>query len=195
MSDINNMAKTVKQIKKCKGKTSNGKPCSFNAKTKGLCGIHATKKKKGRKSKIDSIDYAQVEKLAKLGATDKDLAEFFDVNEATVNRWKEKDTQFRKSLKEGKEYADANVAERLYQRALGYEHPEDKIFIYEGEPVIVPTRKIYAPDTTAAIFWLKNRKPEAWRDKQEMDVNHTHQEWDPKKGDPKEYVKQQLGKE
>ena len=50
---------------------------------------------------------------------------------------------------------------------MGYEHKEDKIFNNNGEALVVGTTKYYAPDTTAAIFWLKNRQPELWRDKPE----------------------------
>lgn len=69
----------------------------------------------------------------------------------------------------GKGAADAAVASKLFHRATGYEHPEDDIRAVNGEIVITPTIKHYPPDTTAAIFWLKNRQPAKWRDKQEVD--------------------------
>jgi hypothetical protein len=112
----------------------------------------------------------QAKRLCLLGATDKDLAGFFGVNELTINRWKKAHKEFCKSLKEGKDEADARVAERLFNRALGYSHPEDKIFNNNGAPMVVPTTKHYPPDTTACIFWLKNRQKEHWRDKQETEV-------------------------
>lgn len=115
-------------------------------------------------------EYAkQAYKLCLLGATDEDLANFFEVDKATINRWKHDNPKFYDSLKRGKKIADANVADRLYQRAIGYQHKEDKIFNNNGEPLIVPTIKYYPPDTTAAIFWLKNRQKDRWRDKQELD--------------------------
>ena len=98
------------------------------------------------------------------------LADFFNVTEQTINNWKLAREGFFESLKKGKLLADAKVASALYHRALGYEHEEDKIFQFEGEPVIVPTIKHYPPDTTAAIFWLKNRRPSAWRDRQDINV-------------------------
>lgn len=118
-----------------------------------------------RPSKYKAEYNKQVTKLCRLGATDKELADFFEVDEATINRWKD-DDEFCKSLKRGKIQADANVADRLYKRATGYSHKEDKIFNHNGVPLIVPTEKHYPPDTTAAIFWLKNRQPDRWRDKQ-----------------------------
>lgn len=126
--------------------------------------------KLGRPSKFDPEKCVQAEKLAKLGATDKEIADFFEVTEQTLNNWKQAHPDFFESLKRGKAVADAEVASKLFHRATGYEHPEDKIFQYEGMPVVVPTIKHYPPDTVACIFWLKNRRPELWRDKQ--DVEH-----------------------
>ena len=117
-------------------------------------------------------EYAELAyKFCLLGATDADLARFFEVEEKTVNNWKEEYPEFLQSIKRGKEQADAEIAQKLYHRAKGYEHEEDKIFQYEGEPVIVPTTKHYPPDPTSMIFWLKNRQPQKWRDRQE--VEHT----------------------
>lgn len=121
---------------------------------------------------IYKIDYnEQAYKLCLLGATDKDLADFFGVTEQTINNWKNDYPDFFVSIKRGKDIADANVADRLYQRATGYEHPEDQIFQFQGQPVIVPTKKHYAPDTAAAIFWLKNRQSAKWRDKVETEIS------------------------
>lgn len=106
----------------------------------------------------------QAEKLCKLGATDKEVADFFEISEVTLNAWKKKYPKFFKSLKAGKDQADAEVASKLYHRAIGYEHKADKIFQYEGAPVIVPYIERYPPDPTSCIFWLKNRQKEKWRD-------------------------------
>jgi DNA-binding XRE family transcriptional regulator len=104
-----------------------------------------------------------------LGATDEDLAKFLGVCTSTITNWKKNYPQFLASIKNGKKKADSEVASKLYHRAMGYSHKEDKIFQYEGDPVIVPTIKHYPPDSTAAIFWLKNRQPKLWRDKQEIE--------------------------
>ena len=126
-----------------------------------------------RPSKYKEEYTEQAYKLCLLGATDDDLADFFDTTPQTINSWKKRQPEFLDALKRGKRQADAIIAEKLYHRAKGYEHPEDKVFIYKGQPVVVPTTKHYPPDTTAAIFWLKNRQPEKWRDKQ--DIEHTGQ--------------------
>lgn len=113
-------------------------------------------------------EYAkQAEKLCKLGATDAELADFFDVNTTTIWRWRSRYPAFCNALKVGKANADDRVERSLYSRAMGYTHDEDKIFNAGGEPLIVPTTKHYPPDTTAAIFWLKNRRPDMWREKQD----------------------------
>lgn len=117
-------------------------------------------------------------KYCLLGATDKDLANFFDVNEDTINEWKKQHEEFSVSIKRGKEIADATVAERLYKRAIGYEHPETITASYQGQ--ITDSKEVikhYAPDPTAAIFWLKNRQPKSWRDKQ--DIEHTGKDGGP----------------
>ncbi len=105
-----------------------------------------------------------------LGATDKQLADYFEVSEKTINTWKAKHPEFLQSIKEGKEFADAKVAESLYKRALGYTHPEEKIFCSEGQIVTHETEKHYPPDTGAAMAWLKNRQKDKWRDKQEVEL-------------------------
>ena len=129
--------------------------------------------KGGRPTKYKEEYAEQAYKLCLLGATDKELADFFNVEEQTINNWKKdeegNETEFFESLKRGKHIADAEVANSLYQRAKGYEHPEDKIFNNDGEPLIVPTTKHYPPDTGAAMAWLKNRQPDKWREKQEID--------------------------
>ncbi len=117
-------------------------------------------------------EYAeQARKFCLLGATDKRLAELFEVSEVTLNAWKKEHPEFLKSLKEGKELADANVASSLYHRAIGYSHAEDDIRALNGGIVITPTIKHYPPDTAAATLWLKNRQPQVWRDKVDAELS------------------------
>lgn len=130
----------------------------------------ATKRPVGRPSKYKPEYAEQARKLCLLGATDADMADFFDVDERTINNWKEEFPEFFQSIKKGKLLADANVADRLYQRAMGYEAPDVDIRVVDGEIVETPMTKYYPPDTPAAIFWLKNRQKDKWRDKMETDV-------------------------
>lgn len=131
-----------------------------------LKGTLMTAKKMGRPSKFRPEFVEQARKLSMLGMTDIEMAKFFEVTEHTLNNWKSDYPEFFQSLKEGKGLADAEVVASLYHRALGYSHPEDDIRAIAGEVVITPTIKHYPPDTTACIFWLKNRQPDKWREKQ-----------------------------
>jgi hypothetical protein len=124
--------------------------------------------KVGRPSKFDKIDRTQIEKLAKAGWIDVQMADFFGVTRQTWDNWKKAHPKFFAALKSWKAEADHKVERSLYERATGYEHPEDKIFNDGGKALIVPTTKRYPPDTTAAIFWLKNRNPDEWRDRHEL---------------------------
>lgn len=105
---------------------------------------------------------------ALLGATDEDLADLFDVSERTITTWKQEHIEFSSALKKGKELADGKVVESLYKRATGYSHPDVDIKMFDGKVITTKLTKHYPPDTTAAIFWLKNRQKKAWRDKQEI---------------------------
>lgn len=118
-----------------------------------------------RPSKFKPEFVEQAQKLANLGATDRDVADFFEVDERTINRWKQDHEGFCQALKVGKDAADARVEQSLYRRALGYTHDAVKIAVNaQGEVTQVPYVEHFPPDTTAAIFWLKNRKPSDWRD-------------------------------
>lgn len=116
-------------------------------------------------------EYAeQARKLCLLGATDKELADFFEVTEQTINNWKKEQIEFFESIKKGKQLADADVAERLFKRACGYVAPDVDIKVIDSQIVKTEIEKHYPPDTTAAIFWLKNRQRDKWRDKQDHEI-------------------------
>ncbi len=125
----------------------------------------------GRPSAYKAEYAEQVKKIAELGATDQEVADFFEIDVRTVYRWKHDYPEFCQALKVGKEVADERVERSLYQKAIGYEQDEVKIFMPGGAavPVYAPFRAKIAPDTTAAIFWLKNRRSQEWRDKQEVE--------------------------
>lgn len=113
----------------------------------------------------------QAEKLCRLGATDEELADFFNVNRATIWRWAQKNDRFCNALKSGKEFADERVERSLYHKAIGYTYDAVKIFMPANAeaPVYAPYKEHVPPDTTAGIFWLKNRRSDAWRDKREVE--------------------------
>lgn len=134
---------------------------------------------RGRPSGFKAEFVQQGQKLAEMGATDREVADFFGVSERTINRWQHDFPDFCRSLKMGKEAADDRVEKSLYRRAIGYSHDAVKIFAdpKSGSEKIVKFVENYPPDTTACIFWLKNRRREQWRDRQ--DHEHTGKDGGP----------------
>lgn len=146
-------------------------PAGKKAKTKGRArGVTTAptgeKAAVGRPSPYREEFNEWAEKACRLGATDAELGEFFEVCEDTINEWKKVYPEFSVSIKRGKMLADAEVADRLFKRATGYSHKAVKFATFEG--MITDAKehdKHYPPDTLACIFWLKNRRPDLWRDK------------------------------
>lgn len=135
-----------------------------------------TKKRgRGRPATFDPAICEQVVKLCKLGLTDKELSDVFSVSERTWNYWKGNYPELLHAIRAGKEVADAIIAERLFERAKGFEHDAIELKVVSdgmgmGSSVEkVAVRKIYPPDTIAAMFWLKNRQPDRWRERAEVD--------------------------
>lgn len=129
---------------------------------------------KGGPSKYKPEFDNQAYKLCLLGATDKDLADFFEVDESTINNWKIDHESFFESIKEGKLITDMTIAEKLKNRAEGAVIKKDVAIKYktgrfEEDIKIITLEEELPPDTTALIFWLKNRAGKYWRDKQEFD--------------------------
>ena len=113
---------------------------------------------------------AQAEKACQAGFTDQELADLFGVSVSTINNWKTWHLDFLASQRAGKTEADDRVERALYHRAVGYSHEVEKPMVVDKDVRIVTYTERMPPDTTACIFWLKNRNPEEWRDKvvQEM---------------------------
>lgn len=124
----------------------------------------AERRDMARPSKFKPEFVQQAEKLCRLGATDIEIADFFEIDARTLYRWKGENEEFCQALKAGKGFSDERVERSLFSRATGYEHDEVDIRVIGGEVIQTPIRKFYPPDTTAAIFWLKNRRPEEWRE-------------------------------
>lgn len=125
----------------------------------------------GRPSDYSEEFAGQAEKLCKLGATDRELAEFFDVETRTIYRWKHDHDEFCQAVKVGKEAADDRVARSLYNRAVGYTFESEKIFHYQGQITRAPCLEHVPPDPSAAFNWLKNRKPGEWREKVDHELS------------------------
>ncbi|PID16855.1 transposase [Sporosarcina sp. P34] len=146
----------------------------------------AKKKKTGARGKyaewITDEGLIKIEGWARDGLTDEQIAGNIGISRSTLNEWKKKYSDISDSLKRGKEVVDRQVENALLKRALGYQYDEvtrelgDKLNPETGEfeEVLMVTKTVtkeVAPDTTAQIFWLKNRKPNEWRDRK--DIEHS----------------------
>lgn len=101
---------------------------------------------------------------ARSGLTDEQIAENCGIAVRTLYEWKNRYPQIMQALKKGKAWADTEVENALFRRAIGYEYDE---VTYEDGVETKRVRKRVGGDVTAQIFWLKNRRPDLWRDKRE----------------------------
>lgn len=125
-------------------------------------------------SRYDHDYVRQAKAMCQLGATDRDLADYFEVTTRTIMRWQAQYPEFSAALNRGKDAADDRVERSLYARATGYTYDSEKIFNNDGVITRVKTIEHIPPDVTACIFWLKNRRSSEWRDKTDHDLNHVH---------------------
>lgn len=109
----------------------------------------------------------QAKLAAKAGWTEAKIAKLLGITQATLTRYKKRFPEFCASLKAGKVLADDEVEHSLFQRACGYTVPEVKV-LADGRKVSILHH--YPPNVIACIFWLKNRRPEQWRDRHEIGV-------------------------
>src|SRR5215213_542305 len=129
-------------------------------------GNQYAKGNKGGRSTLYKPDFAaQAEVAARFGATTEELAELFNVSTRTIDRWAVARDEFRQALKAGQDAADDRVERTLYQKALGFTKEVVKPMMGKNGIELVRYTETVDPDTTSIIFWLKNRKPEEWRDK------------------------------
>ena len=119
----------------------------------------------------------RLEAWARDGLTDEQIAARIGITTSTLYDWKNKYSEFSEALKRGKEVVDIEVENALLKRALGYDYTEERVERSQdgGKKSVktVQTVKHIPPDTTAQIFWLKNRRPDRWRDKQQIEHSGT----------------------
>lgn len=141
--------------------------------------------KRGRKSAWDTKIAPRLEQIkgwCRDGCTDQQICELLGISQNTFYRYKNEKSELSEALKVTKEMADLEIENCLFQRAKGYEYEEETIegIVGKDGETIKKTRKIVkkimAPDTTAQIFWLKNRQPEKWRDKHEIEHSTANDE-------------------
>ncbi len=139
--------------------------------------------KRGRKTEYSP----KLAILSRQGMTEKEIAKTMEISVGTLRNWCSEHVEFLIAIKEGKGVADAEVEAALYKRAMGYEVEELKVISVPNAAAkkgskqgqkptasitrIEKTTKHVAPDVTAQIFWLKNRKPEQWRDVKKTEVS------------------------
>ncbi|MVB00062.1 helix-turn-helix domain-containing protein [Nitratireductor sp. CAU 1489] len=128
-----------------------------------------TQSERGRPTAYRKEYAKQAKKLCERGATDYELADFFEVDTRTIYRWKNTHDDFCHAVKAGKDKADDRVERSLFNRAVGYSFESEKVFQFQGQVVRAATVEHVPPDSGAAFNWLKNRRPEEWRDKRELD--------------------------
>ena len=131
----------------------------------------------GPKSNFGKVNPDAVKLMCERGFTDDEIRQCLHVSDRTWDRWKKKNTEFYNEVRDWKIRADRNVEKSLYERAKGYTCPETKPQWVQddngGRWEYADLEKHYPPDPTSMIFWLKNRQPEKWRDKQEINNSHS----------------------
>ena len=123
----------------------------------------------GRPSKFKPEMAERARTMATAGAVDWEIAVALGISLTSLYTWKAQHPDFDKALQRGKDVADDVVEAALFRRATGYSHDAVKILQNAGEAVVVPYVEHVAPDTNAAKFWLLNRRPTKWRDRQEVE--------------------------
>lgn len=127
----------------------------------------------------------EAKECARAGMTEFEMAQHFGVTVNTIRLWKARDVTFQKTCQHFQDAADGRVELSLYDKAVGYSFHSEEIKVVEGEIHRIPIVKHVPPDTTAAIFWLKNRRRLEWRDvhkhEHEAQVNVSMPVEDPRK--------------
>jgi hypothetical protein len=118
----------------------------------------------GRPSLYQPEFAGQAFELCLAGATNRDLADTFEVGHSTIDNWLQKHPEFAQSVKRGRVLADGRVAHGLYSRAIGYTYETTRVVLHRGELISVPHTVHKPPDVRACTFWLRNRCPQQWRD-------------------------------
>lgn len=107
---------------------------------------------------------------ARDGAIERDIAKKLGVSESTFSGYKKEHPELMETLTVNKEVTDARVESALYKRAIGYEYTETSKEVGPDGVKIKTTVKQVAPDVTAQIYWLNNRRPDRWRNKQDISI-------------------------
>jgi len=130
--------------------------------------------KKGKSQKwMNENGLKRIKGWAFDGLNDEQIAGKMGISKSTFYEWQKKFPEFAEAICEGKEIPDRNVENALYKRACGFEYEEvtKEVDEINGKMITKRVKKYYPPDATSMIFYLKNRKPEEWRDKQQVELS------------------------
>lgn len=131
-------------------------------------------KKRGRKTDFTQEKAHKIVELFKAGKTEEEVSRILGIHVNTLYNWKLKNAEFLWAVREAKEVADDLVEAALFTRAVGFEHKSVKIMSYEGHSFEHEYTERVPPDTNAAYIWLRNRRPEKWKEKSELEVSTTN---------------------
>lgn len=124
----------------------------------------------GRPSKFDDKVIGKIKILTRRGFTDLEICTVLDICEKTFYNWKRDNEEFLQAVKVGKSIANERVERALYERALGYSHPDVHITNYQGEITETDIIKHYPPDPTSIIFFLCNRDNKNWKRRRQIEL-------------------------
>lgn len=128
----------------------------------------------GAPKKVTKEVAGKIFELIALGMSEERVAHVLGINKATIFRAKA-NAEFCGALMAVKEAADKKVVESLFHRAIGYSHPEEKLFCHEGKILRAETTKHYPPDVGAATLWLINRQRDVWRKEIQKEENRPNE--------------------
>src|SRR5262245_38037672 len=123
----------------------------------------------GRPPKYDAAFAGIAGRACGRGMTCREIANLLDVSIATIHRWRLEHPQFSRKWRLGRAEADRRVELALYERAVGCSFQAEKVVIEPDGPRVVRWREYLPPDTTAALFYLRNRRPDRWGDTQRIE--------------------------
>lgn len=126
---------------------------------------------RGRPYDVNDRVKASIIALCRQGLTDKEIANELGISPRTLANWKGDSLDLMQSMHNAKAVADELVEMSLFKRAVGYTYKAIKLFQHEGEIITKEYEEHVAPDVRAAELWLRNRKPEQWREKKEVEIS------------------------
>lgn len=114
---------------------------------------------------------AEAKAMAMAGATDFEIMERLGISRSAFYLWQDEHPDFLEAVKAAKEPVDGRVERTLLERAMGYTYKSEKLFHNDGSVIRVPVLEHVPPDVGAMTLWLKNRQPQKWRDKQDIELS------------------------